>query len=652
MRGIVIFVLLITALHANAQTEFSTYRLNATLPQANLVNPAFYPNHKILIGLPVVSSIYLSADNDRISFSDIFRKSESSDSLEIDTVNLFSKLRDAQRMQLKQSVQLFYFGYRGKRSYLSFSVHQVSETRFNFPGDLVGWAIRGPGSSHYLGKPLDFGNFYGRSVVYSKVSLNYSREITQHLRVGARFNYLVGIVAGETTELSGKLTMSVDSVNINTGRVLVQSAGFDFFDQDNLSVSDYKNYFLKGKNKGMSWDFGATYHFTDRLMVSASLNDLGYINWKEYTRSYEVDPINYTFRGFDVLDYLNQSGNDEFLQAEVDSLETLFTSRETTGGKFKTSLIGKFYAGVNYRLLKVNNVSALFYMDLFQKKISPAISLGYNLQLGRTLNATVGLTYQNGQISNVGAGLALKLTHMQFFATSDRANSFAYPARASRADLNFGMNLVFGKAKKKEKIDDNDSKDRKEEKPAIEESQALKDTVITQPPVEEPLPADTTKVSAPVIEPVIVDTVKTIEQPPIATETVTTAQPVEQEAKKEEPAIVEQEKKEEPPIVEPPVLKPEPRHEVVQKGNDKDELATSHYVIVGTFGARENAARYSARLRASGHDSQFGFITQKRVYYVYVFKSSDLDETRNVRDQLRKSSDFQFSESWVLTVME
>src|SRR5687768_4391342 len=107
MRGLLIFLLLIIVLPASAQTEFSTYRLNATLPQSNMVNPAFYPNHKILIGLPVISSIYFSADADRISFRDIFKQSET-DSLEIDTVSLFSKLKDMQSLKLKESIQLFY----------------------------------------------------------------------------------------------------------------------------------------------------------------------------------------------------------------------------------------------------------------------------------------------------------------------------------------------------------------------------------------------------------------------------------------------------------------------------------------------------------------------------------------------------------------
>src|SRR5688572_15362764 len=119
MRAVLIFALIVVALHAGAQTEFSTYRLNATLPQANLVNPAFYPNHKVIIGLPAISSIYFSADNGRLSFQDIFKRSESSDSLEIDTLNLFSKLQDQQELKLREAVQLFYFGLRGKRSYLA-----------------------------------------------------------------------------------------------------------------------------------------------------------------------------------------------------------------------------------------------------------------------------------------------------------------------------------------------------------------------------------------------------------------------------------------------------------------------------------------------------------------------------------------------------
>ncbi|MEX2232305.1 MAG: DUF5723 family protein, partial [Cyclobacteriaceae bacterium] len=320
MRIALLLFGLIATVPAWAQPEFSLYRFNASLPQANLLNPAFYPNHKIVIGLPVISSVYASADNDGMSFGDIFRSSES-DSLQLDTVSIFKKLKDTHRIRLNESVQLFYFGLRSEKSYFSFGVHQVFETRFHYPGDIIGWATRGPGSPYYEGKPLDVGKFYGRGMAYNKVSVNYTRDITSRFRAGIRFNYLVGMAAGETTDVSGTLTMSTDSVSINTGNLRVQTAGIDFLDQNGLTTRDYIDYLLKTKNKGMSWDFGATYNISNNLMVSAAVNDIGYIKWKDYTRSYQVDPVYYTFKGFDLLDLVNQSPGQGFFEAELDSLE-------------------------------------------------------------------------------------------------------------------------------------------------------------------------------------------------------------------------------------------------------------------------------------------------------------------------------------------
>lgn len=614
-----------------SQSEFSLYRLNGNLAQANMLNPAFAPNSKLVIGLPVVSSIYVAADNDGISFRDLFGTTED-DSLKLDTLSLFSKLKPSNSIQVKEAVQLFYFGLRGKRSYFSFAIHQVLETRFNYPGDLVGWAIRGPGDHHYSGKPLNLGNFYGRGIAYGKISLNYARDITDKLRLGARFNYLIGIAAGESTEVRGSITMGIDSVSINTGRIHLQTAGVDFFDRSNLDVNDYKNYFLKGKNKGMSLDLGGTYNLTNNLMLSAAVNDLGYISWKGDTRSYEVDPVNYTFKGFDLLDYLNQSAGQQFLEAELDSLDNLFDTRESTGNKFKTPLIGKFYAGVNFKLLRINNFSALFYFDLFRKKITPAISLGYNLQLGRLLNTTVGITYQNGKINNIGAGIALKLTHLQFYATSDRANSFVYPARASRADAHLGMNLVFGRPNKKaEKKKEEETEEEKEEPPAT--------------PVVEPVepPADSTQA---VQEPIIETPVDTVREEQVVEPTQATPAPITTEINEDvvnEPEITS--------VVEQPVtIQQEPRHETVKMGTHEDELPVAHYVIVGAFRSKQNAQKYSRLLKEAGYDNQFGFVTEKNYYYVHVLQSPDLDETRKTRDQFRKIENFQFAESWVLSV--
>lgn len=616
MKKLTVIALVFVVISASAQTQFSLYRLNANLPQANMINPAFAPNSRVVIGLPVLSSVRLSADNAGISFRDIFKSTER-DSLRLDTASIFSKMKAANAIRMNGEIQLFYLGIRGKKGYFSLAAHQVTEFRMNYPGDLVGWAIRGPGSSYYRNRPLDFNNFYGKSVTYGKLSLNYARDITPRLRVGFRYNYLIGIAAAETTNLKGRLTLSSDSVNLSTEPIRVETGGIDFFDQDNLSNADFQNYLLKGRNKGMSIDLGATYQVNNKLTVSASVIDLGYINWKDYTRTYEVAPVNYTFRGFDVLDYVNQQNGDEFLQGELDSLESLFTGSERTGNAFRTSLIGKFYAGINYKVLKVNNFSALLYMDMYQRRITPALSIGYNLQINRFMNSTIGLTLQDGKINNVGAGIALKLTSFQIFATSDRANSIWYPARAGRADAQVGINMVFGKIKKKEPL----QKIIKEKKstPNGEEKTDDAPPQYSQPDNND-APDTKTETNAIYVDPISTDSDSVITTyTTISGDSSGIELPAESEVH-------------------------------VTKGGHEKEMMEGAYVIVGSFQSEENAIRYSESLRAEGYENSYGYATSRGAYLVYVFKSSDLEQTRKVRDQYRMMSNPQFKTCWILAV--
>ena len=100
-------------------------------------------------------------------------------------------------------------------------------------------------------------------------------------------------------------------------------------------------------------------------------------------------------------------------------------------------------------------------------------------------------------------------------------------------------------------------------------------------------------------------------------------------------------------MIEVPVKAPEPRHEVVKKGAHPDELNRGNYVIVGSFKSRPNAERYSSMLRDAGHESSLGFASDKNVYYVFVYRSGNLEEAREMRNQYRGLKDFQFPNSWV-----
>jgi hypothetical protein len=87
----------------------------------------------------------------------------------------------------------------------------------------------------------------------------------------------------------------------------------------------------------------------------------------------------------------------------------------------------------------------------------------------------------------------------------------------------------------------------------------------------------------------------------------------------------------------------------VLKGNHLLELDKGNYVVVGTFDNYRNAEEYSDKLFMGGFYTKFGYISQTKIYYVYIFESDDFDETRDTGERFREIG-ANFRENWVLTV--
>jgi len=87
----------------------------------------------------------------------------------------------------------------------------------------------------------------------------------------------------------------------------------------------------------------------------------------------------------------------------------------------------------------------------------------------------------------------------------------------------------------------------------------------------------------------------------------------------------------------------------VKKGNHLLELDQGNYVVVGTFGSYRAAEEYSDNLFIKGFYTKFGYITQTRIYYVYIFENEDVQECNDTSERF-KAVGAQFKENWVLQV--
>ena len=80
-KQLLILFMILTAITAHAQ-QVTLYQMYSSIPQSNQVNPVFMPKSKITIGLPLISSDYVSFSAPA-SFDDFFTKG-AYDSLRID----------------------------------------------------------------------------------------------------------------------------------------------------------------------------------------------------------------------------------------------------------------------------------------------------------------------------------------------------------------------------------------------------------------------------------------------------------------------------------------------------------------------------------------------------------------------------------------
>jgi hypothetical protein len=213
-----------------------------------------------------------------------------------------------------------------------------------------------------------------------------------------------------------------------------------------------KNTFgFMGENTGFAIDLGASYKITDKITVSGSVVDLGFINWKTNVANYQTNTKNgnFTFNGFDI-NKLGSSMNP-YIDSLSDSLKHVFDPKKTTNS-YKTGLGTKVYAGVNYKLAKGLDAGLLFSGKFVNDHFYSALTLSLNEELNHILNVSASFSRVN-KTNNIGFGVSLNLLPVQIYMVSDNIFSLNRVDEVRNTNLHFGLNLAFGRIKKQSTSD-------------------------------------------------------------------------------------------------------------------------------------------------------------------------------------------------------
>lgn len=442
---IVAGLFLLAGVTAYSQTEGTLYFMNS-LPQVVEANPAIMPRYKTSIGLPAISSFGGVYANNGFALGDYITNVDG-----VSRINLSEwtkSLAEKNYLNLSVYADIFRVGLRiSPKWYImaSSTVKQYNSTMI--PKGLATILVDGTASI------VDsYSNTSPQAELFSYVqtSLGAAYQINDKITVGGRIKYLNGLTS-VTTENSSLIVQVDNTYQITvTGDVKINTAGVTKTGQGNYEF-DYDF----GNNTGWGLDVGATFKFMEKLTLSASINDLGFITWRNNTHQYSLDPATaqYKFSGFDVNQLLND--NSGYLKQQLDSLAEKFEMMESSAESYTTSLPAKFYLAGKYELMRNLSVGTLFFGESFRDRFSTGLTASLNKDFGKWVSASFTYTVSNRSYNNIGLGVSFNLSPVQLYVVGD--NLLMAPASMIAGDsfndylnnsqlltLRAGLNLVFG----------------------------------------------------------------------------------------------------------------------------------------------------------------------------------------------------------------
>jgi hypothetical protein len=432
-----------------AQRDLTLYNLRH-VPQSLSTNPSFKPAYNNYISLPLTSGFNFDVINTGFSISDILIPKGANDSLFLNSDDAFFKqMNGNNRLSMNLAFNLFGFGFKLKNNFIFFDIKNKLNAELGYSSDFIKFMIQGNGGS-LLGSKADFGGLGLNAMDYTEFGLGLNRSFSEKLRIGAKIKLLSGVINVKTLENNLSITTNKDNyaLNIAGGFKFGTSNVSQFTDSTKGNPEDLVNNLFNFKNFGLGVDLGATYDYSEKLSLNASIIDLGFIRWSDNVQTHTLKPFNISFNGLESKYLFSKDSSDVFNNLQ-DSLKDIFKTTKDNSS-YSTSLATKFYFGANYKLFPFLNVGAIWYNEIYNESYRPGFTVSTTISTKKLFSTTLNYSYFSGS-NNIGFGLNFR----GFYIVTDNllALPIFNPYGSRIASISIGANIVFGS-------DDDDKTDK------------------------------------------------------------------------------------------------------------------------------------------------------------------------------------------------
>jgi hypothetical protein len=433
----------ILSLGLSAQSDLMLYNFNA-VAQSLQVNPALEQQTRVWVGLPGLSGVHAHYHNNGFKLIDLFEKDTE---VNANKDKILLSLNDRSQIAFNQSTQLLGVGFRAFNGFVTLGATQNIDYRMTYPVDFLRLINFGNAPDEY--RNLDVGGFTFESLVRTNYYVGYQRKVNDKLRLGGNFKFIVGQANTYVDKMKAKVVTTDSSSVVVETDALIRSGGISgFFDSED--GFQFGNSFFSN-NLGFGVDLGASYDLNEKWNFSASIVDLGFINWKNNTRDY-ISNGRYVYDGLEA----NLSDDNPIQDFEdiTDSLEAAFNFEEVDGNSYTKALSSRVFLGANYHLTDRHTFGLLYHGRIWENSLYNDFSANYQGKLTRWVQLSVSYSIINGTYNNVGAGLMLKLGPAQLYVMSDNVIHMLWYHNLQTTNIRAGLNItLFDKKEKSSKSD-------------------------------------------------------------------------------------------------------------------------------------------------------------------------------------------------------
>lgn len=493
MKRISLFILSIAmSMLASFAQDASILYFAKHNPVRHNLNPAFMPEgHKAYIGVPGISNIDVNVGNNSYVLSDFCKVKNGHvysvfDSIPVIGIReVLSEAKSTVKANFSNSIRILDFGFKIKENhYITFAVSSKTDISASVPTPLIKHVFDTEDLSKLSGS-FSLGRTSSDVNLYTEFALGWAEKLDERLTVGAKFKYLLGHVSAhaDVTELKvdmnyqewilrgkGEMYASWPVLRIENMR-----NGQLYFDikQKEVAPGDYRydiniSDFFKPQGNGFAVDLGATYKlFDNRLTLSASLLDWGFINWSKSAQRIVLDAD----EGFSFEAANMQEGEtpndminlllDEFNRVEFNKFYYADTSKNL---HYKTLTTPKLFIGGEFSFLDEKvSVGALSKTYLGKCRTREEFSVYGNYRPHRFVDLSLGYDFVTGVAHNIAVGANFNLGPVNLFVAADQLPlkwKGGLPVHSMGTHVSTGVNALIGWSK---------CGDKKKEMPTDEE---------------------------------------------------------------------------------------------------------------------------------------------------------------------------------------